>query len=50
MFLGYDVLMLDDCVGTNSPGYCVEATRYHVKQLYGFMTQSSALIAGLQRG
>ncbi|MCW5625280.1 MAG: isochorismatase family protein [Burkholderiales bacterium] len=46
-FLGYDVLMLDDCVGTTSPAYCMEATRYNVKLLFGFMTTSAAVIAGL---
>ena len=46
-FLGYDVLMLDDCVGTTSPAYCMEATRYNVKLLFGFMTTSDAVIAGL---
>jgi nicotinamidase-related amidase len=46
-FLGYDVLMLDDCVATTSPDYCMEATRYNVKLLFGFMTTSQALIDGL---
>lgn len=46
-FLGYDVLMLDDCVATTSPEYCMEATRYNVKLLFGFMTDSKALIDGL---
>jgi nicotinamidase-related amidase len=47
-FLGYDVLMLRDCVGTTSPAYCMQATEYNVKLLYGFMTESGALIDGLQ--
>lgn len=47
-FLGYDVLMLDDCVATTSPDYCMEATRYNVKLLFGFMTHSAALIDGLR--
>jgi ureidoacrylate peracid hydrolase len=47
MFLGYDVVMMADCVATNSPHYCVEATEHHVKQLYGFMSSSEALIAGI---
>jgi nicotinamidase-related amidase len=46
-FLGYDVLMLRDCVGTTSPAYCMQATEYNVKLLYGFMTDSAALMAGL---
>lgn len=47
-FLGYDVLMLRDCVGTTSPAYCMQATEYNVKLLYGFMTDSKALVAGLE--
>lgn len=47
-FLGYDVLMLRDCVGTTSPDYCMQATEYNVKLLFGFMTTSQALAKGLQ--
>jgi len=46
-FLGYDVLMLRDCVGTTSPAYCMQATEYNVKLLYGFMVESGALLSGL---
>lgn len=47
-FLGYDVIMLRDCVGTTSPDYCMQATEYNVKLLFGFMANSAALIQGLQ--
>ncbi|MFZ5528427.1 MAG: cysteine hydrolase family protein [Pseudomonadota bacterium] len=47
-FLGYDVIMLRDCVGTTSPDYCMQATEYNVKLLFGFMANSGALIQGLQ--
>ena len=47
MFLGYNCLMLEDCVATTSPAYCMQATIYNVKLLYGFMTNSNALLAGL---
>lgn len=46
-FLGYDVIMLRDCVGTTSPDFCMQATEYNVKLLFGFLTTSAALIAGL---
>lgn len=46
-FLGYDVLMLRDCVATTSPDYCMQATEYNVKLLFGFMSTSRALISGL---
>jgi nicotinamidase-related amidase len=48
MFLGYDVVMMEDCVATNSPDYCVDATKYHVRQLYGFTTLSTSLIHGIK--
>lgn len=47
MFLGYDVLMLEDCVGTTSPEYCMQATAYNVELLFGFMTDAEALLEGL---
>ena len=46
-FLGYDVLMLRDCVATTSPAFCMQATEYNVKLLFGFMTGSESLLAGL---
>lgn len=47
-FLGYDVLMLEDCVATTSPDYCMQATIYNVNLLFGFTTTSKALLAGLE--
>lgn len=48
-FLGYDVLMVEDCVATTSPDYCMKATIYNVELLFGFMTDSVALAEGLCR-
>jgi nicotinamidase-related amidase len=48
-FLGYDVLMLEDCVATTSPDYCMQATIYNVNLLFGFTTDSKALIDGIGR-
>ena len=42
-FLGYDCLLLDDCAATTSPSYCAEATRYNVKQCFGFVTTAEAV-------
>jgi nicotinamidase-related amidase len=47
MFLGYDCVMVEDCVGTTSPGYCMEATLYNVKLLFGFVTGSQAIKTAL---
>lgn len=44
MFLGYDCILVEDCVGTTSPDYCMQATLYNVKLLFGFVTRSSALL------
>jgi nicotinamidase-related amidase len=49
-FLGYDVLMMEDCVATTSPEFCMQATVYNVKLLFGFMTTSAALIDGMGGG
>jgi len=46
-FLGYDVIMLRDCVGTTSPAFCMQATEYNVTLLFGFMSTSDALVQGL---
>ncbi len=47
-FLGYDCVLLDDCAATTSPDFCLEATRYNVKQCFGFVAQSDALIGALR--
>ncbi len=46
-FLGYDCIMLDDCSATTSPDFCAEATRYNVKQCFGFVANSQALIGAM---
>ena len=50
MFLGYDCLLVEDCVGTTSPDYCMQATLYNVKLLFGFVTGSTAIRAALADG
>jgi ureidoacrylate peracid hydrolase len=47
--LGYDVIMIEDAVGTTSPSYCLDATVYNVRQCYGFTATSEALIQRLVR-
>ena len=47
-FLGYDCIYLDDCSATTSPDFCLQATLYNVKQIFGFVAQSGDLIAGLE--
>ncbi|BAZ79718.1 MAG: cysteine hydrolase family protein [Sphaerospermopsis kisseleviana] len=46
-FLGYDCILVQDCTATTSPEYCWLATLYNVKQCFGFVTDSSAIIAGV---
>ena len=45
-FLGYDCILVDDCAATTSPEFCHEATRYNVRQCFGFTTTSDAVMAG----
>jgi ureidoacrylate peracid hydrolase len=47
-FHGYDTLMLEDCVGTTSPSFCMEATLYNVRFCFGFTLSSTALLSALR--
>lgn len=47
MFLGYDCIMVEDCVGTTSPDYCMQATLYNVKLLFGFVTDSDKIASAV---
>jgi nicotinamidase-related amidase len=47
-FLGYDCILLEDCSATTSPGFCLEATLYNVRQCFGFVTDSEAVFPGLR--
>ena len=47
-FLGYDCLLVRDCTATTSPDYCLQATLYNVKQCFGFVTDSGALLAAIE--
>ncbi|CAM4278954.1 cysteine hydrolase family protein [Kerstersia similis] len=46
--LGYDCIYLDDCCATTSPGFCLEATRYNIRQCFGFTALSTDLLQGLE--
>ena len=49
-FRGYDCLMIEDCVATTSPDYCMSATLYNVRQCFGFVARSEAIISELSQG
>jgi nicotinamidase-related amidase len=44
-FLGYDCFLIEDCSATTSPDYCMAATIYNVRQCFGFVTSSEAIVA-----
>lgn len=46
-FLGYDCILVEDCTATTSPDYCWLATLYNVKQCFGFVADSHALMAAM---
>jgi nicotinamidase-related amidase len=48
-FLGYDCLLLEDCVATTSPDYCMSATLYNVRQCFGFVVHSDAIATNLPK-
>jgi len=47
-FLGYDCVLVKDCTGTTSPEYCWQATLYNVKQCFGFVSESAAILKALR--
>ena len=49
-FLGYDTILVTDATATTSPDYCVQATLYNVKLLYGFVTDSGTILRALSAG
>jgi len=48
-FLGYDCVLVEDCAATTSPGFCMEATLYNVRQCFGFVVGSAAIARALGR-
>jgi nicotinamidase-related amidase len=40
---GYDVVLLEDAVGTYSPQFCIDASLYLIDRIYGFVSDSRAL-------
>jgi nicotinamidase-related amidase len=46
-FLGYGCLMVEDCCATSSPAFCTEATVWNVKKCFGFVTDSTKVLAAL---
>ncbi|WP_420840363.1 cysteine hydrolase family protein [Argonema galeatum] len=46
-FLGYDCILVEDCTATTSPEYCWQATLYNVKQCFGFVTDSQAILKAI---
>ncbi|MGH8001625.1 MAG: cysteine hydrolase family protein [Brasilonema sp.] len=48
-FLGYDCILVRDCTATTSPEYCWLATLYNVKQCFGFVSDSQAILSALQQ-
>ncbi|ADP82966.1 cysteine hydrolase family protein [Pseudofrankia inefficax] len=46
--LGYDVVLVEDAVGTTSPEFCARATVYNVRQCFGFTLTAADLTDALQ--
>lgn len=47
-FHGYDTIMLEDCVATTSPDFCLQATLHNVRFCFGFTATSAELIRGAE--
>lgn len=48
-FRGFDCLLLEDCAATTSPDYCLAATIYNVRQCFGFVVRSDAVLSELAK-
>ncbi|PEQ13604.1 hypothetical protein B2G71_04535 [Novosphingobium sp. PC22D] len=48
-FHGYDTIMLEDCVATTSPEFCMQATLHNVRFCFGFTTTSQELAEAAAR-
>ncbi|PSB16977.1 isochorismatase [Phormidesmis priestleyi ULC007] len=48
-FLGYDCCLIKDCTATTSPDFCWQATLYNVKQCFGFVTESEAILSAIAK-
>ncbi|MGG1517904.1 cysteine hydrolase family protein [Paenibacillus oryzisoli] len=48
--LGYDVILLEDCSATSSPQFCADGAIYNIKQCYGFVADSAALLDAITLG
>lgn len=48
-FLGYDAVLLRDCVATSSPDFCMDATIYNVRSVFGFVSDSGHVISAIRK-
>lgn len=46
-FLGYDTILVEGATTTTSPAFCLEATLYNVRQIFGFTVTSASLLSAL---
>ncbi|WP_420131451.1 cysteine hydrolase family protein [Rhodopseudomonas sp.] len=43
-FLGYNCILVEDCCGTTSPEFCVQATLWNIKTCFGFVASSKSVV------
>lgn len=46
--LGYDVVMIEQASATTSPGFCLDATIYNVRQCFGFTATAHDIVTALE--
>ncbi|MBV6658085.1 MAG: cysteine hydrolase [Devosiaceae bacterium] len=46
-FLGYDTLMFEDASATTSPDFCMQATLYNARQIFGFTLTAEAFASAM---
>ncbi|GAA1000658.1 cysteine hydrolase family protein [Subtercola frigoramans] len=45
--IGYDCILVEGASATTSPGFCLDATLYNVRQCFGFTVSTAALAASI---
>lgn len=46
-FLGYDTVLVEDATATTSPQFCMDATLYNVRQIFGFTLTTDDLVRAI---
>lgn len=49
-FLGYNCILVEDCCATTAPQFCIDATLWNIRRVFGFVSTSDRLIDAVTGG